>query len=166
MWRELETGNLDRQTRLTIVMTICLLSASVVGIARADNGATAATPPPSRVATHPKESPLESRVQMLAKGLDLDLAQQAKLRMVLENQREELLQVWREAAVPASARVGATRAINSQTADRIRALLTEEQRKKYKPPEQFHEGSAATGTRTIEDWMKMANPPPRPATAQ
>jgi len=155
MSRELDTGNLDGQTRLTIVMTICLLSASVVGIARAEDGATAATPSQSRVATHPKESPLESRVQMLA-----------KLRLVLENQRQELLQVWREGAVPASDRVGATRTINSQTADRIRALLTEEQRKKYKPPEQFHEGSAATGTRTVEDWMKMANPPPRPATAQ
>jgi len=101
---------------------------------------------------------------MLAKALDLDVTQQVQLRQVLENQRDELLKVWREGSAPAGDRVGATRAINTRTADRIRALLTEEQRNKYKPPEQSQQPAAGAGARTVEDWMKLANPPQRPAT--
>ena len=166
MSRDLGTGNRNGKARVTILMAVSLVSGLVAGIAGAQDGASPARPPLPRAASHSKDSVLESRVQMLTKALDLDAAQQVQLRKVLESQREELLQVWREGAVPASDRVGATRAINTQTADRIRALLTEKQRTKYKPPEAAHEPAAATNTRTVEDWMKMANPPPRPAIAQ
>jgi len=147
-------------------MAACFSSAFIVGIARTEGAAAAARSPPPHAAVHPKESPLDNRVQMLAQALDLDTAQQVQLRQVLENQRDELLKVWRDNALPAGNRVGATRAINTRTADRIRALLTEEQRKKYKPPEQSQQPAAGAGTRTVEDWMKLANPPARPATAQ
>jgi hypothetical protein len=78
---------------------------------------------------------LEDRVRALTLGLELDAAQQAALRKVLLNQREQVMKVWSDPSpVPAAYRIAAVKAITDHTADQIRALLNEEQRKKYNPP--------------------------------
>ena len=109
---------------------------------------------------HPvSKASLEHRVQMLAKGLELDAKQQGELRRLLERQREELVKLWNDASLPAPYRVSATQAISDRTADQIRALLNEEQRKKYNPPKQPHLAAEGLGTRSVEDWMYPAKAP-------
>ena len=84
---------------------------------------------------HANGSGLEERVHELAQALGLDAAQQQALRKVLIDQREQTLRVWNDSSsVPAAFRIAAIKAINDHTADQIRALLNEEQRKKYNPP--------------------------------
>jgi phage shock protein A len=63
--------------------------------------------------------------------LELTEAQQTQLAKVLASQREQIRKLWRDQKVPPEYRVGAMRAINEQTEDRIRALLNDEQKKKY-----------------------------------
>jgi len=63
--------------------------------------------------------------------LELTETQQAQLAKVLASQREQIRNLWRDQKVPPEYRVGAMRAINDQTEDRIRALLNNEQKKKY-----------------------------------
>jgi Spy/CpxP family protein refolding chaperone len=156
---------LDGKTRLTVVVAAYVVSLSLSSLSGAEDTPTAARPRQPHVIGHTSESGLDSRVQMLTKALDLDTAQQAQLKSVLENQREQLLKILHDGTVPATDRLGAARAVGMQTADRIRALLTEEQRKKYKPPVQPHEPATGEGARTVEDWMKMAQPPAKPAAA-
>lgn len=114
--------------------------------------------PALQVSRHRNGAGLEERIRTLSKALDLDARQQNKLRNVLESQREQIRRVWRDRSVPAAQRVSATRAINDQTGDRIRALLNEEQRKKYNPARPLHEVAAGSTQRSVEDWMNAAKP--------
>ena len=107
---------------------------------------------------------LDHHIRILSKALDLDTLQQSQLRSVLESQRAEVARIWSDTTVPAEYRISATRAISDQTADRIRALLTEEQRKKYDPHVKPHAMTPAAGERTVEEWMEATKP--KPAAAQ
>jgi Spy/CpxP family protein refolding chaperone len=99
--------------------------------------ADAASAPPAMLRhhapIHTSASVIEDRVQTMAKALDLDAKQSSRLREVLLAQRSEVESLVHRAVMEPSARIVALRMINDQTADRIRALLNEEQRKKYNP---------------------------------
>jgi hypothetical protein len=102
---------------------------------------------------HPAGNPLEQRIALLAKELDLDAAQQAKVKFLLESQRDQVSKIWGDAAVPAGFRVVATQAISDKTAGQIRALLNDAQRKKYlaeKPPRVEMDNASKPG---VEAWM-------------
>jgi hypothetical protein len=130
----------------------------------AASGASPA-PDPAGTARHvpppPAVSSIDSRVKTFALALKLDTDQKAKLKKVLENQRDEVRRVWNDSSVPAVYRVNATRIISDKTADRIRALLTEEQRKKYNEPRQARDPSVGHSGPSVEDWMAAtrAKPP-------
>lgn len=100
------------------------------------------------------ETALEQRVALFTQALALDARQQVGLRRVLEEQRTELRRIWRDASIPAVRRVGMTRAVSERTEDRIRALLNDEQRKKYNAPEPRQAASAVSDAPSVEDWMR------------
>jgi hypothetical protein len=107
---------------------------------------------------HAAGSGIEGRVKMLSKGLGLDPKQQVELRKVLEGQREQVQRVWNDASLSGPYRVIATQAISERTADQIRALLNEEQRKKYNPPRPPHDAAASSGKPDVEGWMNAIAP--------
>jgi hypothetical protein len=106
-----------------------------------------------RLPRQPGGRSLEERVAVLSKALDLDARQRSELRKVLEDQREQVSRVWRDTSVPAAYRVSTTRAITDRTADRIRALLNEEQRKRYNPPKPPHGATPGSARPDVEAWM-------------
>jgi hypothetical protein len=92
-----------------------------------------------------------------AKRLDLDPKQQAQVRGLLEIRQAQVRRVWTDPAIAGGDRVGAVKAINEKTVAQIRALLTEEQRKKYFQPRPI--GSRATEpTLSVADWLKATTP--------
>jgi hypothetical protein len=99
--------------------------------------AFAEEPAPHIVAPEQTKTPrdqrpdLDNRARRLAKALELTEAQQAQLAQVLASRREQIRKLWRDQKVPPEHRIGAMRAINEQTEDQIRALLNDEQKKKY-----------------------------------
>lgn len=101
---------------------------------------------------HHRGSRLDDRVRTLSKALDLDARQQSELRKVLEGQREQVRRVWDDPSLPAPYRISATQAISDNTADRIRALLNDEQKKKYNPPRPPREATGSDGP-SVEEWM-------------
>jgi len=95
---------------------------------------------------------------MLARTLDLDETQQSALRKVLESQRDqghEGLERFISAGCLSCYR---HRAIGDKTADQIRALLNEEQKKKYNQPRKPRDASAGAAQPNVEDWMKATQP--------
>jgi hypothetical protein len=128
------------------------LAAPCASAAQAQAAAAGAGGASKRAAHHrSRRSGLEDRVAMLTKALDLDAKQQLALRKVLEREREQVREVWSDTSVAPALRVAATQAIGDRTADQVRALLNDEQKKRYNPPRQVHE--AAGSSRSIEDWM-------------
>jgi hypothetical protein len=121
---------------------------------------SAADPPPRHVQRAAPRPSLEGRVQVLSKALKLDPQQQAELRRALLEQREQVLRVWNDESLPAANRVRATQAISEQTADRVRALLNEQQRKLYNAPRPQGGTHAAGESRSVEEWMSATAAPP------
>lgn len=103
----------------------------LAGMLALSGGALAAGPAPAGAGA---TSPLERRVALLARELDLDAAQKFKLRSLLEGQREQVVRVWQDESVPGALRVARTQAISERTEDAIRAVLTDAQRQKYFKP--------------------------------
>jgi len=130
--------------------------AGTVGAAGAlgDNPA-AGLVPQNTVRQRKRVAPLDRRVNLLAKELGLDATQKARVKKVLERQREQIARVWNDSSIPPARRVSATQAIGDQTADRIRALLNEEQRKKYIQPRK-RDVAAGTPGADVEAWMNAA----------
>ena len=88
----------------------------------------------SRATRSPSVSPLDRRIALLARELDLDATQQYKVKAVLESQREQVARVWQDESAPGALRVKRTQLISERTEDGIRALLTDAQRQKYFKP--------------------------------
>lgn len=80
---------------------------------------------------------LDRRIALLARELDLDAAQQLKVRALLEGQREQVVRIWEDESVPGGLRVARTQALTEQTENGIRALLTDAQRQKYNKPRTY-----------------------------
>ena len=97
-------------------------------------GGASETTPPQAPPHSASASTLEHRVAMLTKALDLDVRQQAELQGIFAGQREAVRKIWNDRALLPAERVPATRAVEDRTADQIRAMLNDEQKKKYNPP--------------------------------
>jgi uncharacterized coiled-coil protein SlyX len=108
---------------------------------------------------HESAASLDVRVARLSRALNLDAAQQAQLRGVLMEQEKQVQQAWSDTSVPPAYRVLATRVISDQTADRIRALLNDEQKKKYNPPRLAPPPHAA-GEPGVEQWLNTSSAKP------
>ena len=102
-------------------------------------------------------SPLDHRVALLAAELQLSAAQQIQVKAVLQRQREAVLKAWNDDTLAPAVRIGRTQAISERTVNDIRALLDEEQRKKYIQPRQ-REATVGTGGSDVESWMNSGNP--------
>ena len=100
---------------------------------------------------------LEDRVRILTQWLSLDATQQTELRKILQGQREQVRSLWSDTSVPAAYRISATQAISDKTGDQIRAMLNEEQKKKFNPPRPPRDEIAASARPNVEDWMNAPN---------
>jgi hypothetical protein len=100
---------------------------------------------------------LEERVRLLTAELALDGQQQSDVRRILLDQRQQVMKVWNDNSVPPAYRVNLTRAIGDKTADKIRALLNDEQKAKYVAPRKPHEPQPGESKRSVEDWMNAAS---------
>ena len=115
----------------TAVAHVDAQAASAAIVQSSGTGSTVAL---SRATHSPPASPLDRRIALLVRELDLDATQQLKVKGVLERQREQIVRVWQDESVPGALRVARTQAISERTEDGIRALLTDAQRQKYFKP--------------------------------
>lgn len=100
---------------------------------------------------------IDDRVKVLAKKLDLNETQQAAVKKILEQRQQETLRLRLDSSIAGSVRIERFRALQDDTVERIRAVLNEEQRKKYDPlaPRRIQ---PAPEQRSVEDWIKATTP--------
>jgi hypothetical protein len=150
------TGNNARHGGLALQLVLALMANCPVSAHAANEGGVSAGSSSSRSTPHYRGANHEDRVKVLTQALGLDAKQQLELRKVLEGQRDQIRRVWDDESVPAAYRIIATQSISDKTADQIRALLNEEQRKKYKPPRPEPGAAVGSAQPSVEDWMKAA----------
>jgi hypothetical protein len=108
---------------------------------------------------------IDDRVKQLAKALDLNETQQAGVKAVLEHQQIQARKIQFEQGVDGNERIGRLRALQEDTVLRIRALLNDEQKKKYDPLSHA-QPNATPSDSYVDQWMKHHQPPagqPAPA---
>lgn len=92
---------------------------------------------PARPMNHDRrvstEDRLDQRVRLMATALNLSAKQQGQLRSLLMEQRSQVLRIRSDPSMEPDDRMGALRALNQRTTERIRAMLDPEQRNKYSP---------------------------------
>jgi hypothetical protein len=152
--------------RLPLAASVALLMFAMAGSARADGLAAQQTPAGAHsardgrhaVAQQRAYAGIDGRVQLMSKALGLDTRQQVELRKILLQQKAAVSRVWGDESTPAAVRVAATSAIGDETADRIRALLTDAQKKQYSLPKSEHRSPADPSSRSLEEWMRASSP--------
>jgi hypothetical protein len=133
---------------------------SVAAIAKEESPPTPEVPT-AKVQQHHASRPVrghsvEERVQLLTRSLNLDSKQEARLREVLEEERASIRRVWTDPERINQDRVTPTLTIFGHTKEEIRAILTDEQRKKYPAPVSHDELAPAQADRDY--WIGLTQP--------
>lgn len=139
------------------VLSLALLSPILVSgepVVAEAAGADSAAPQ----AHHTYRPPIiDERVKQFGKKFDLNEAQQAAVKKILEQRQQETLRIRLDPSLTGGARIERFRALQDTTVARIRAVLNQEQRKKYNPlaPRAIPQ---APEQRSVEDWLKLTTP--------
>jgi periplasmic protein CpxP/Spy len=105
-----------------------------------------------------RRHPIDDRVNGLAKALDLNETQQSEIKTVLEHQQMQARKIQLDPNLAGADRNDRFRALQEDTVLRIRALLNDEQKKKYDP---LNHGTQPTGPpgNYVDQWMKHHQQP-------
>ena len=149
------------------VLLLCTLWTSPLS-AQANEPATATpaqsappTPaaPTSATPTHAtRHRPtLDDRVKAFATALNLNESQRVAVKRILEQRQLEILRIRQDPSIDGSDRIGKLRALQDQTVQRIRAILNDDQKKKYDPLA-VRDRQPALDQKSVEDWLKATTP--------
>jgi hypothetical protein len=136
----------------SMITTMAIGAIVIPAIGSANSANVGASPAPRPAAQARAGRSLEHRVDVLSKALQLDARQRAELLTILDNQRAAVAKIWHDPALLPAERTPATRAVEERTADQIRAILSDEQKKLYNPPKP--QGTEAPAP-NVADWMQQ-----------
>lgn len=125
-------------------------SVFVASTAGAQTITNAPSAPPQR--SFYRRSTLDERVKRFSKALNLDGTQQVGLKKVLEHQQVQTRQIQLDQSLSGTDRISRIRDLQRDTVSQIRALLNEEQKKKYDPLN--HASETNSSDSYVNDWLK------------
>jgi Spy/CpxP family protein refolding chaperone len=135
--------------RLALGLPILLTSTLTLG------QAPAAASPEQRARHRYRRLSIDDQVKGLAKNLNLNEVQQAAVKKILESRQHATMRILRKTS--GGDRVSRIRALQLRTVAQIRAVLNDEQRKKYNPLGQ-RPPQPTSPQPSVEDWMKATRP--------
>lgn len=131
-------------------ITVVLLSLpGVLAFAQADGPARSVR----ATRRHQARPSVDDRVRPLAKALDLNEEQRSAVKKILEQRQLQVERIRRDPSIPGGARIDQFRSLQDSTMEQIRAVLNEEQRKKY-DPFAARRIQPAPGQRSVADWLE------------
>ncbi len=145
-------SNAKWRSRLFLLLALCLpsLLSSVPAVSQNSEPAHPAQRPPH----HHSRVTVDAQAKGLAKNLDLNEEQQAAVKKILERRQQESVHIMRSSSGPDA--IDRFRALQVGTVEQIRAVLNDEQKKKYNPlaprPPQ------ASDQPSVQDWIKATTP--------
>jgi len=148
----MSADNLPKRFAAALFLLALGLPCTILSAQASDAASFRQQTPPHRS----KKSYIEARLNILTKRLDLSDAQQSAVKDILEERQQQTLRIRRDPSISGSARIERFRALQDSTVERIRAVLNEEQKKKYDPLASRQIQS--TPERSVEDWLKATTP--------
>lgn len=136
---------------LLFVLTLPV-SYSALPQSLAEGQATVSTPSQHHARHQSTKPNLDDRVNRFAKGLDLSESQQSAVKRILEERQNEILRIRLNSPPAGSLAIDRFRALQERTVKQIRAVLNEEQKKKYDPLA----ARKISPEPNVEDWLKAA----------
>ena len=100
---------------------------------------------------------IDDRVKVLARSLELNEAQKVAVKKILEQRQQETLRIRLDSSISGGTRIERFRALQDHTVEQIRAVLNDEQKKKYDPLAVRRVGPAPD-QKSVEDWLKVTRP--------
>lgn len=165
VWRILALPSCNRiggaswrnRSKLAGLCVVASLSTSLLAYPLVAQANGAAAPPAQHAHPTHRRANLDDRVKTLAAALKLDEAQQVAVKKIVEQWQQETLQLRRDTSIAGSVRIERLRAIQDKTVERIRTVLTDEQKKKYDPLA-VRRVAPAPEQKSVEDWLKVTSP--------
>lgn len=102
---------------------------------------------------------LDEQVKKFTSLLELDAKQESQVRMILKSRQEQLVSILRSQSPSRVDAVTQLRAINESTVARIRAVLNDEQKKKYDPLK-HNTPSDSQPQPSVDDWLQAMRSKP------
>ena len=117
--------------RLLVLMLFCLVGMlTASAIAQDNSGNQPQSAPPEHWRGHGQPDPAK-RTEMLTKQLGLTSEQQPKVQEVLKSEQSQMEKLRSDSSLSQEDRRGKMMDIHKSTNDQIRALLTDDQQKKW-----------------------------------
>ena len=140
------------QATLLLAISAAVFAYAPFAAGQSAGDRSTATPP-----RHVKKQTLDDQVQKLAKTLDLNESQQFEVKRILEKQQDSIRRLRDQGAPAGTDLVSRLHVIHAQTIAQIRAIVNEDQLKKYDAFAQpmVQKSSAPVN---VDDWLKPAKP--------
>jgi hypothetical protein len=97
----------------------------------------------------------DDQVKRFAESMDLSETQQSEVKKILEFQQAQTRRIRLDGSLSGAERISRLRILQDSTVASIRALLNNEQKKKYDPLA-VRQAQKSSPQPSIEDWMKAA----------
>lgn len=98
---------------------------------------------------------IDDQVKRFTESLDLSETQQSEIKKILEFHQVQIRQIRLDESLSGDERISRLRDLQDSTVARIRAVLSDEQRKKYDPLA-VRQAQKSSPQPSVEDWMKAA----------
>ena len=111
------------------------------------------TKPQPRLPLRRRTITLDDQVKSFAETLDLSEAQRSEVKKVLEFRQVQTRRIRLDGSLSGAERISGFRSLQDSTIARIRAVLNDEQKKKYDPLA-LRQAQQDSPPASVEDWMK------------
>jgi ABC-type lipopolysaccharide export system ATPase subunit len=98
---------------------------------------------------------IDDQVKRFTESLDLSETQQSEIKKILEFRQVQIRRIRLDESLSGDERIGRLRGVQDSTVARIRAVLNDEQKKKYDPLA-VRQAQKSSPQPSVEDWMKAA----------
>jgi hypothetical protein len=113
------------------------------------------TKPQTRTAFSRHTTTLDDKVKRFAESLNLSETQRSEVRRILEFRQAQTRRIRLDESLSGAERISRLRGLQDTTVARIRAVLNDEQKKKYDPL-MVRKAQRDSSPASVEDWMKAA----------
>ena len=141
-----------RRSGLFVLLTVCLLVLCSSAPLLSQDSRPA--PPAHTGPRHDRRVNLDDQVKGLARNLNLDQEQQAAIKKILEKRQQEILRIMHSSSGPDG--IGHLQALQVGTAEQIRSVLNDEQKKKYNALAPHPQQTSPQPD--LEDWIRATKP--------